>query len=389
MTPRTKTKPRAKRTPSPAKRVARISRFHRQITVGLIVLSGILVLTIVYVALSEVKIYLSPATFTHEASFEVELLTDASSALAGTNILPGTITAGERKDARTVTIEQGIPMDDFAQGEVIIYNNYSRKQPLVKTTRLRAPDGKIYRLSETVVVPAGGTVTVRAAADQKGPAYDRGRTIFTIPGLWEGLQDKIYAETTKGFSGGQKNVKKVTKEMILKEATALIEELKQKITKEMKERDGETIVFFKEAAWNADVEPDASAEKFTINATLPFTVISFSRDDLHAIAENNLIATLPPDQQLVNVNLGTISYELLSLDDMSAATIKVKAEGKSIKRIRKQNLDIQNLKGKTKQELVEFLTSLPEIQDVQVIFSPFWLRKVPALRDHVFIQIMK
>ena len=51
-------------------------------------------------------------------------------------------------------------------GEVIIINNYTKNQPLVATTRLLSPDGKLYRLKETVNVPAGGTVKAAVYADE-------------------------------------------------------------------------------------------------------------------------------------------------------------------------------------------------------------------------------
>lgn len=100
-----------------------------------------------------------------------------------------------------------------ASGSVTIYNAFgTEKQRLIANTRFAAPDGKIYRLRESVVVPgatknadnslAPGTATVTIYADSPGAAYNRGETRFTIPGFQgDPRYDKFYAQGAS-MSGG-------------------------------------------------------------------------------------------------------------------------------------------------------------------------------------------
>ena len=95
-----------------------------------------------------------------------------------------------------------------ASGTMTIYNTYDTKtQRLIANTRFEAPDGKIYRIHDSVVVPgmtgtAPGSITATVYADSPGAEYNRGETRFTIPGFKDDPRySKFYAET-KGLSNG-------------------------------------------------------------------------------------------------------------------------------------------------------------------------------------------
>lgn len=100
-----------------------------------------------------------------------------------------------------------------ASGTVTIYNTFSKEaQPLVATTRLQSPDGKIFRITKSIIVPGmqekegvmePGKVDVEVQADSAGAEYNIQATKFTIPGFSGGPKyEKIYAESTRLMSGG-------------------------------------------------------------------------------------------------------------------------------------------------------------------------------------------
>ena len=77
-----------------------------------------------------------------------------------------------------------------ASGVITISNAFSAaSQRLIANTRFQAPDGKIYRIHDSVVVPGmtggkPGTVSATAYADSPGADYNRsGDTTYTIPGF--------------------------------------------------------------------------------------------------------------------------------------------------------------------------------------------------------------
>ncbi len=97
-----------------------------------------------------------------------------------------------------------------ASGVVTISNSYSAaSQRLIANTRLEAPDGKIYRIHDSVVVPGmsgskPGSVTATVYADSPGADYNRsGTTTFTIPGFKGNPQyAKFSAQSEGDISGG-------------------------------------------------------------------------------------------------------------------------------------------------------------------------------------------
>lgn len=127
-----------------------------------------------------------------------------------------------------------------ASGKVIIYNAYSKdNQRLIKNTRLEAPDHRIYRIDESVVVPgakvSGGKIVepgfVEAViyADGVGdkyeiPADDLKNSDFTIPGFkGDPRYNAFYAKRKPnvGIIGGYEGVVKVPSDEAI--ATAIKE----------------------------------------------------------------------------------------------------------------------------------------------------------------------
>ncbi len=117
------------------------------------------------------------------------------------------------------TITQKFPATEIknieakAKGTIRIYNAYSSSpQALVATTRFMAPDGKIFRLVNKVVVPGAkiengkivpSYIDAEVIADQPGESYNIGPTRFTIPGF-QGTPryEKFYGESLKPMIGG-------------------------------------------------------------------------------------------------------------------------------------------------------------------------------------------
>ena len=79
-----------------------------------------------------------------------------------------------------------------ASGKIVVYNEQTVAQRLIKNTRFESPTGKIYRINDSITVPkasiSGGKTTpgsleVTVYADEAGPEYNIAPTDFTLPGL--------------------------------------------------------------------------------------------------------------------------------------------------------------------------------------------------------------
>jgi len=116
---------------------------------------------------------------------------------------------------------------------VTIYNKYSKSQALVKTTRMQSADSIVYRLTESVTIPAGGSVQVFMEADKAGAEFIVQPGRFTIPGLWAGLQDQIYGETTETSKLERAEAQALTQTDIDKAGQELIAKLKPQAVEEL------------------------------------------------------------------------------------------------------------------------------------------------------------
>lgn len=97
-----------------------------------------------------------------------------------------------------------------ASGVLTISNAYSAdSQRLIANTRFEAPDGKIYRIRDSVTLPGmsggkAGTATATVYADSPGASYNKTGTVaFKIPGFkGDPKYEKITATSQGPIAGG-------------------------------------------------------------------------------------------------------------------------------------------------------------------------------------------
>jgi len=99
-----------------------------------------------------------------------------------------------------------------AEGIVVIFNEAKDAQVLIASTRLEAPNKKIYKIPKTIVVPAAelkggklvpGSKEVKVLADRPGEDYNIGLTDFTLPGLkGSSKYDLVFARSKTEITGG-------------------------------------------------------------------------------------------------------------------------------------------------------------------------------------------
>ncbi len=128
--------------------------------------------------------------------------------------IPGQIITIEKEVSGEFTASAKQDKATKAEGKVTLYNEFSSSaQPLVKNTRLRSPDGKIFRLKDAVTVQGatvqGGRVTAAGAmdafviADEAGSAYNISASSFVIPGFEGSPKFSAFsAKSSSGMMGG-------------------------------------------------------------------------------------------------------------------------------------------------------------------------------------------
>ncbi len=285
-----------------------------------------------------------------------------------------------------------------ATGTVTIYNKYSKDQPLVATTRLLSPDGKLFRIKERVDVPAGNKIeNVEVYADELGISGEIGPTKFTIPGLWPGLQEQIYAESFSAMTGGVVDAKVLTQDLITEAADELkkeiLEEAKITFTESasVKEKGFEKIgMALATITVNSSVEPAVGeiSSDFTIDVKYNVFGIIFDEAELITLADHNLNDKLPQDRLIDNTFNKEIFYnpETQNFDDQTS-TLKVDYTAKTILNQNSEIFTKEKLTGKTASEINRYFSNFDGILSVITKFSPFWVTKTPTLTDNIIVKI--
>jgi hypothetical protein len=157
-------------------------------------------------AFSGAKVVVTPTT-------NVATVSGDFSATPSAGDLPFEVISVEKVGMQQVKAEGTENANDPSQGTITIYNGQEKPQELIKNTRFETSDGLIFRIHESVKIPAGtatapGQLQVTAYADAGGEKYNVGPTTFTLPGLKGGASfTLVYAKSTGSMSGGFSGVR--------------------------------------------------------------------------------------------------------------------------------------------------------------------------------------
>jgi len=380
----------SKKKKKPAVRPTPQLKMYRSIAVTFTLITFLLLAGVVYLSFSRALISVTP----EEQDVQTHFIADVVLVPQDEHEIQGRVLSNLFEQAAEKTIEgsEGVETEGLAGGEVTIINTHSSDQPLIATTRLLTPDGILFRIDDTVLVPAGGTVQVTAHADQPGKDGDIGPTSFAIPGLNPTLQDLIYAESGDAMTGGLV-VAKVVSEGDLDSAA---EELEAEMVEGAKESlrlmaGGEFTgeAFFSEIVERRSDTPPGE-ESDTVNVSLKLRVVGvfFHHDDLVRLAEGKLYENVVEGMELTSMTNENLSFEVKEYNtEDELANIEVDATGFATLTPASPVLDKSEFVGKGPGVVKEALEAEDAIRTVNIRLTPFWLKHLPTLKDHIKIII--
>lgn len=382
----------AKEPPRPKHTSAGLS-LYRKIALTFIFLVLVLLGVVFYFSFVKLRIVVIPSQ--EKISDSLTFSVANASAGGGQGSISGVIDKFNLIEEMQVPATGEKVLNEEVGGKVTVYNKYIKNQPLVASTRLLAADGKLFRTKETVNVPAGGSVSVDIYADkpEANMVIKPGR--FTIPGLWAGLQDKIYAESAEVLA-----VKKDSKKFITDEDIKNGIELAKKgllaraqEAANVKYPQYDSVLFkINDQALKMETDAKANEEKdnFTVKLETQVEIAAFSKNDSVGLVKEKFGLTMPQGRQLVGFNGEEISYELAGIDTQTgSAEVKANFSGKVSLKEGAKILNPDELAGLTRAQLEEYLKNKEEIADYEIKFYPSFVRRVPTLLDRIEIQILK
>lgn len=277
-----------------------------------------------------------------------------------------------------------------ATGEIIVYNNYSAtSQRLIKNTRFESPDGKIFRIQESIVVPGKkgstpGSIKTKVYADTIGDAYNIAPTDFTLP-AFKG-SDKytlFYARAVKAFTGGASGARSVVATSDInaaKDELAIALNTKMKDQLQSVKKDGYIGLYDIASIVITDNESDISSGKTDEYSATATGYVAFVEEE--ALAKQ--FAETQSQYKGEHVRLDGADALHFTLEKgasiVASSTFSVLVEGPSrvVWVVDGEKLR-QSLVGKTKTELAGVISSTPEVDSANVSMRPFWVSSFP---DH-------
>lgn len=373
------------------KNITNHNRLYAKIIIALLILTVVAIFLILHFALTKATIKIFSQVENKTEKIIIPLQVENNQQL-NTEAILGQILNTQLEVAVSVLSQSTSTLSDSAQSLVTIYNNYSQDQTLVKTTRLLSKDNKIYRIQEKVNIPSNSSVTVWAIADEIGSDYIMEPGKLSIPGLWPGLQDKIFAETKNGFklesipsyTVSAENLEQAKAELKTQAVKQGLANINTSLSDNLKI--DESRLFLKietiESSYIGQNSPTCDLkQKFTIYGLV------FSTADLKKMAEDKFTKNLDSSQNLLEFLPDQFNYQISEIDPTNnSAVIEVNLEAKINSSSRVWSIDKEKLLGLDETAIQKYLTDELNIDKVEVKFFPFWIHKAPSLKDHIIIE---
>ncbi|MEK7121014.1 MAG: hypothetical protein AAB840_02885 [Patescibacteria group bacterium] len=285
-------------------------------------------------------------------------------------------------------------VEERASGKIIIYNNYNDKpQRLIKNTRFETPEGLIYRISDSVVIPGKsgtgssatpGSLEVVVYADAPGNKYNIGMTDFTIPGFKNDPRySSFYARSKTSMTGGFIGMKKTVDEK-MKEVSkqALREKLKGELFKEASSSKTDSFVLYNDAMYVEfeSGQDNAKGDAVIIKEKAVLYGVLFNKTKLSSYIALKTIASFANEPVLVR-NLEELDYTAKDKEEKPWVTGKVTFTLIGNPLI-VWTFDNNELKKETatklKKEIRSILATYQSIKKADIGTRPFWKRKFPS-----------
>ncbi len=370
-------------------------RLYRMIALSFSGISLALLAVIFYFSSPEARLTVTAKRSPVSTNFSVSIQKISPTtplAQAATPVLPGLIVSksGELTKAFPTSLQK--VSVEKAAGTVTIFNNFNKSQSLVVTTRLLSPGGVLFRIQKAVTIPALGKVEgVPVLADKKGPEGEIGPSKFTIPGLWSGLQDKIFAKSFESMKGGSQEMPALSPDDLKKAKQVVEDELSKQTMEALEKEFGKpslTVTEIKSSG--TDTKMGAGVATFNYTVKMAVVGIIFDQARLLDLAKKSFESSFVPDsyRQLAGVKESTLTYFLEDYDaKKNIAQIKVFLEGESMIAPSSPLLAKEKMAGLRKGAVENYLKKFEDFTNVSVRLYPFWARSLPKDASQILVEL--
>ncbi len=325
----------------------------------------------------------------------------------GANMLPQAQVMATSTTSTVIASSKFDTVERKASGQITIFNNYSNDpQRLIKNTRFQAADGRIYRISNSVIVPGQqiengkktpGSITTLVYADAAGPDYNMTlsdlKGDFTVPGFkgtprYETFFARLKTDITGGFSGKER----------VPDATTLnnaVNQLKANLSEELWKQLQTAVPASYATSRNLySTDFQASTADNPSGEGIVVQVIGTGRAFLlDRSAASKLIAsrTLPGYNQedVLIENFDDINFSPRAgtpSSDTGVVVLSVKGNAHFVWQFDESKV-VAELSGRSKADTNSIMRDYPAIEKAEVTIKPSWLTHYPSQSSKVHLII--
>jgi len=369
-------------------------RIYKRIAVSFVIVAVLVLAAVAYFATVKLDIAVTPKVMPVNATamFSVYDRPETYELPAGSIL--GLVREMETEYSGTYPASGAKVTGAEVSGRVTIVNNYTKGQPLVATTRLLTSDNQLLRLKDTVLVPAGGSVEAEVYGDGLDPTFTLADARLTIPGLWAGLQDKIYAEAKAGavtykekklLSITQEDIDKAiaaAKQAIIEKAAVDIESVYAAYDERLYEIDPQSLEF------SIDGKTGEEKENFTIAMKAKISVVAFKKSSLANLNETALDSVIGDGQSLVESSASAPAFTVSKADVINnVAEVELKVNGESTAVSPDALVDRSKLVGLSRAQIESYLASLDNIASYELSFTPSFFEVAPQTVSRISVHV--
>lgn len=313
-------------------------------------------------------------------------------------------------DTKSVPATGKEKVEKKATGKIVVYNNYSTKaQKLVKGTRFKAVNGKVYRADSDFTVPGitkqngqsvPGSIEIPVTADAAGESYNQGRTDFTIPGfVGSPKYEKFYGRSGTDMVGGFVGEMNVASQKDVDTArTELRTELTDRVRREALTQVPEQyvaypptfVVVFSDTYGSAQGATSTAGDVVSIKGTAQLRGVVFKTEDLtRYVAEQSptpydgspvVVPDLASLEMVIN-NGVAVDYDIVTTLGFHA-----KGEVHVVSKLDETKI-AEALAGTSKDDRNVVFSKFAGIDRADTTFLPAWVRSFPDNPNRITVRI--
>ncbi|HEX5430161.1 MAG TPA: hypothetical protein VFX17_03755 [Patescibacteria group bacterium] len=378
-----------------------------------IITMAVLVLVVFALAVllptAQITVYARSEPITRDA--EITVNTAATAVDTTGAVIPGALVSRQVSQTKSFPATGSKDIGDKAGGSVVLYNFTKNTLTLRAATTVLTVNGKKFNLVNditglrpTAQIGSGDDMEVdrtslippvQVAASQAGADYNiAANTKFAVVNAALGNQN-VYAIDEDAITGGTSKTVKIVSQQDLDNAvasmTASIPDQAEADLNSENPSDGDikilpTGITKQVLAKTANKNAGDQADSFDMTMISKISGLSYKESDVKNLIKQNINQVLSSDKYLLPDAQETVTAIFKSLDlDHGSGVLSVHYETVAAYKVDTSNMP-KLLAGKTANEVKDILLQKPEIDRVDVQFSPFFVNKAPKLNGKIYIE---